>query len=516
MSTFDHRFKRFVSTKGLCLGLMMAAGSGQAQAEDPAPGLSLRQAVATALLRNVNLRIANDSIDAARGALVQQQGATDPVISAQTQQTRSVMPLTASGGSAVSQKTDTWVNQVSLSQPFANGMQASVSLAHTTSRDSSAQIDSGVPLQKASLLEFQLRKPLLRTPGLGQLVAAAEADLQAGLLELEFTAAQTTLDVALAYWDCHAKLAAARISLASDQRSEELLADLGKLVEADEVPKAELYLAQASLSAKRVSRLAAQQSATQARRALGRLLGIEGNAIFGLGELADPVPGDVAPARSNKVVVDSVRLAVQSRADIAALRQRALSAELRLAVAQQQTKPQLDLLLGATLRGQSEDKTAWASAFSYRAGPGYSVGLSYELPIGNRAASGASRQQAAALQAVSDRLQDLVIAIDSGVHGAAEDLQSSGDQLAETNRTVPAYAASVQNERIKRRLGLVTLVELLSVEDRYNEAQFAAVQARVAYASAIARWRFETGQLLQRSGTNISARIDMLLDATLN
>jgi len=69
---------------------------------------------------------------------------------------------------------------------------------------------------------------------------------------------------------------------------------------------------------------------------------------------------------------------------------------------------------------------------------------------------------------------------------------------------------SLENERTKRRLGLATLIDTLNIEDRYNNALLAAVQARQGFASAIAQFRFETGTLLAREGDTYRARVGEL------
>ena len=57
-----------------------------------------------------------------------------------------------------------------------------------------------------------------------------------------------------------------------------------------------------------------------------------------------------------------------------------------------------------------------------------------------------------------------------------------------------------------------TLIDILNVEDRYNNALLSAVQARQAYASAIAQFLFNTGMLVLRQGEFYTAPIAQLLN----
>jgi outer membrane protein TolC len=86
------------------------------------------------------------------------------------------------------------------------------------------------------------------------------------------------------------------------------------------------------------------------------------------------------------------------------------------------------------------------------------------------------------------------------------------EQLKEANLAVKTYAMGLANERTKRRLGLSTLIDILNVEDRYNNALLSAVQARQAYASAIAQFLFNTGMLVLRQGEFYTAPIAQLLN----
>ena len=89
-------------------------------------------------------------------------------------------------------------------------------------------------------------------------------------------------------------------------------------------------------------------------------------------------------------------------------------------------------------------------------------------------------------------------------------MQRANDQLIESDAAVKTYAASLESERTKRRFGAATLIDVLNVEDRYNNALLAQVQAKQNYASTIAQFRFETGALLEREGDSYRTRVSDL------
>ena len=61
------------------------------------------------------------------------------------------------------------------------------------------------------------------------------------------------------------------------------------------------------------------------------------------------------------------------------------------------------------------------------------------------------------------------------------------------------YRVSVKNEETKRSLGSATLIDVLNIEDRLNNALIARLQYQQAYASALAQLLFEAGQLVRGS-----------------
>jgi outer membrane protein TolC len=320
----------------------------------------------------------------------------------------------------------------------------------------------------------------------------------------------------LAYWDYLGKLERLAIARSGEQRGEGLLEELRKLVAADEVPRAELQLAQASLTERRSARIGAEQSVLEARRNLGRLLGLPAAEMMTLGapETRFPqVPAESnAPPKAASVLQLAAR-AVQARPDMLALLKRRDVARLRMEAARHQEKPQLDLVLGATRNGLAEGARPWdaGASFSGGAAPGLSVGLNYQLVLGGNTAEGTTRLLAESVTALDIRSRELGYAVESAVETAAWAVNRAALQVTEAEKAVATYASSLDNERIKRRMGIATLIEVLNVEDRYNAALLAAVQARQGYASAIAQFRYEAALLVTPTGDGYQARLQDLV-----
>ena len=139
------------------------------------------------------------------------------------------------------------------------------------------------------------------------------------------------------------------------------------------------------------------------------------------------------------------------------------------------------------------------------------MGLNYQLVLGGNTAEGTTRLLAESVTALDIRSRELGYAVESAVETAAWAVNRAALQVTEAEKAVATYASSLDNERIKRRMGIATLIEVLNVEDRYNAALLAAVQARQGYASAIAQFRYEAALLVTPTGDGYQVRLQDLV-----
>ena len=515
------------SSFGALVLLLACTQTAQAQPlQDARPGLGFAAAMSAALSGNPSVLLARTQEEAAQGAAQTARGTFDFNLNAQGGATRANDPLKQSDRTALLQNgfdlsyslSDTMTTQAGATKLFTNGLQASLVAAYTTSM-SNIFPASSTPRQSIGALTFELRVPMLRNSGnvTAAPLRAAELEALAARGDLEFAVSNIVLSSALGYWDYLAKTQRLTIARNSERRGEESLDELRKLIAADELPQAEINLGLASQNDRRGARIAAEQALLESRRTLGRALGFSAEATMAIGELVDGFP------EYSGVTTDSVARrealiarALEMRSDLVTLRQRQEAAQILFDAARKNELPQLDLVLGVTQSGLAEGKSpaAFGPGFGQNFGQGYSGNLIFQMPLGNNAARGLIRQQAALVEAQRIRINELGHAISGSIETSSYAIVRALEQLKEADAAVKTYAVGLANERTKRRLGLSTLIDILNVEDRYNNALLSAVQARQAYASAIAQFRFEAGMLLSREGDSYTARIDELLTPT--
>jgi outer membrane protein TolC len=505
----------------LAAALAFAAHALHAQ---PASPLLLIDALREALKRNPDTRLQEQQVVFNRGAVLAAESRFDPLYSASMTRQRDLRPLRADEINALraarrvgltDQTTDYTVWSGGVARTLENGVVLGGNVSVTRTDDSFNQLAS-IPAQTLGRLNFVLAVPLMKNSGrdvVGAERDAADAEHRAALRELAHANAQTLLSTTQAYWEYLAAMRRLEIANNAEARARALVLEMEKLVRADQVPRADLELLHGSRADKTALRLAAEQALEESRRALARLIGLPADAALALALPGDDFPafepaslpgGDAGRALSGA--------ALRQRADLAAGRLREQAARLRLAAARNNLKPQVDVSLNAGYVTLAEGRGPFDQQLLYqgRSGPTFAATLSYQFAGGNAAARGALLEQSALLDAATIRLRELEAGIGNAVPVQLEALRRAATQLADGDEAVRRYATALRNEETKRRLGRSTLIDVLNVQDRLDNAQARQVQLRQGYAAAIAQLRFTSGALVRQAGDTFDVRIQDL------
>ncbi|HEY0510323.1 MAG TPA: TolC family protein [Thermoanaerobaculia bacterium] len=470
-------------------------------AEAPAPsgGLGLMDAVRMTLARDPNVAIEAARVDAARGALEFASGQFDPVIASGLTQADKDAPKTFTTG----QETRTLQNTLNVSKEFRNGLILEPQLQLSRTQDITAR--SGAV--NAGTLTFQIRQPLLRGRGRAAVQAtelAAERELAASGLDLRQTVSQRLMVVASQYWQVLAAERNLNVLRVNEQSSRELLENTRKLVQADQVPPAELVQLEANLASAESARIGGERDLFTQRQGLGREIGLDAAEVAALPPPADPFPGvlpqEVPPdARAR----DFIALALRHRADVEAARQRLAEADLQRQAAENALKPQLDLVLAPGYSGLAPGSAPF-DYFSplYRNIPGASASLSldFSFPVGNERARGTLLQIDANRRQSSLFVDLLVKGIGADVPAALDAVGRDALRLERAVEAVRLFERTVSNEEKKLKGGTSTLIDLITQRDRLVSARQTEVSAELALALALLELRFQTGTLLGNGG----------------
>jgi outer membrane protein TolC len=489
------------------LAALSPAATPAAAASPPEPGLALLDAVELLLDHDPNLFIQEARLESSRGALLTASSRFDPVVSSGLATRTAQTPLSETQVS----ETDTLETTLSLGQELRSGLSLEPSLTLTQTDE------PGLEALNVGSVTFTFRQPLLRDRGRTVVAAgerAAERELSAADLDLRHTVSQRVLAVTSQYWRVVSARHALEILEASEQSSRELLRTTRRLIEADLTPAAEVVLLEADLAAKESSRIGGERDLFQARQELGREIGLTPEEIAALPLPSEPFPTPPSTDRSSAGEAAAlVALAFDSRADLAAARQRLEGAQLLTAAADNGLRPRLDLVFTPGWTGLVEgSRSRNFLASLYRNVPGLSSSLVFELtwPTVNRRAQG-ELLQARAGEEESRRFVELLMrSIGADVPTALDAVRRGAQQLERAVRAVELFEQAVINEEKKLRAGTSTLIDVISQKDRLTSSRLTEVSAHLSLALALADLRFQTGTLLAAGGDSAQINRDRL------
>lgn len=471
-----------------------------------AQSLTLDNAVQLALGRNAGIQVQRTQVDAALGQQQQAAGQFDWALSAGVRYEKTITPLTDTGrvdgdyGNATQTRLFSTGYQAGVSKQLRNGLVLGAGVDATGTQD--ATLAPALPQQNLARLSVSLTIPLLQ--GRGRAVTAAEdaaaLAAQARRWDLLDVAAHTLYDTLVAYWTYRARIELERVAVSSEARSTSLLASTQKLVDASEKPAADLVLLKADLADKVAVREAAALARIEARQALGRLLGLDAAAIAALPEPADVLPGATALPQPPLPDLATLRNeAVARRPDMRALALLLDAAQRNIEGARDLLKPRLDLNVGLAYAKASEGNGRYrlfGEPGRYQSAPSVFATVNFSFPVTNNAARGLVRERAAALSQVAIQQSDLATGVATGVELALRSLMSSAAQLDVGRSGLGLYEQAVRQEIVKQRNGIATLIDVINTETRFINARLNFLQAQLAYATAVARLRLETGTLV--------------------
>lgn len=481
----------------------------QTAVELPRQDFVLMDAMSVALERHPAIRIQQQQVDFNRGALRVAAGQFDTQLRSEVSQNRANSPLTRAQQANFAQFGLLTSNQASnvtsldssASRLFRNGVQAGPAVQINRNTDN---LGNRFGLNQ-SRVAFQVVVPLLRGRGHDVVEArerAARTDLQASLYDASHTVSQTLGNAAVQYWNAVGAARNLEIVRNSEARGRSYAADVRTLIDADRVPRGELNQLLANLAGRTSQRVAAEQQYFSAQQALAVAMGLGLEEVKQLPNPTEPLPDwpHKTPPKISPAVVDQfVAEAIQRRGDLLAAGSRQRSAELILPAARNQLRPEVNFTSSLGYAGLWEGtnfaKIAGAP-FAHVKGPDLLGQISYRFPPRNNVAQGQLAQAEAAQRQAALRQSDLARQVASAVITALASVSNNVARLELAREAVRYYQLALDGENEKFRLGLGSLVDVLTMEDRLTGALAQQLQAQVDYAIAIVNLRFATGSFI--------------------
>jgi len=352
-------------------------------------------------------------------------------------------------------------------------------------------------------------QPLLRLSGKGYnnaLIDLAQADVVIEKSFLEFNTSEQLQNMALAYWQYFADYQRIDVYQANVQRVNRVLEITTELVHANKKPASDLIQIQADLLDKERQVISAKQSLYASKQNLARFIGVSEKDVSLIGAPSDQFPSvDEIEIRDLQGVL---QLSLVHRSDVHALYHQRDKSEILVKRAENESKPSLDLV-GSLSYGGSDlgngihrivSPLVKDDGRNYRIG----MGVRYNIPIGNH------RAEANLLISKNNELnQDLIYDnqirnIEINVSIEYSNLLNSIEAVNKSKRTLEYYDEVFENEQLKFKNGLSTILNLIIFQERLTFAQLEYLFNQQQLAMTITRLRHQTGTLLQKNEGEIT------------
>jgi outer membrane protein TolC len=370
-----------------------------------------------------------------------------------------------------------------------------------------------VPANQATgQLTVSYSQPLLRGRGRAynnSLVVLSQLD--AGVAEDEFMATlqDHLLEITRSYWALYQE----RATLAQQTSLYLKTQDIVRLLKARQkvdAQRTQFVTASSALESRRSELIRARTAVINAETSLRGLI----NAPeLNVAEYAELVPMEMPSMEYLPTDLRSeLSLAIQNRPEVHAALKEIKASAIRLGVAQNELLPALNFVTEgylSGLRGDTDFGGALRDQFTTGA-PSYSVGLQYEMPIGNRLARSRMTRRRVEMRQLQRRYALALTAIETEVDIAVRELNTAYQEIQAKNRALKA--AEAETETIKARWermadgsgqSSLNLESLLRAQERVTEAEQDYTESLLTYNLGLINLKKATGTLLQTENVTV-------------
>jgi outer membrane protein TolC len=499
-----------------------------AGAQQAPQSLTLVDATARALQRNLDIRISREVVSAAESRVVQAHGNYDVQLKADATAHHHDDPNVtlfsgAPPGEIVPHNTD-YTSNLSLSRLFTSG--ATATATASVARDMTNSFFTLFAPAYLTSIGAQVRQPLLRN----RAIDSARTDLIVTALDRNKSQAQlqqsvqnVVASVEQAYWSL---LAARRdvdvrrdaVNLAEQQR-----ADTQARIDRGTAAALDIAQPNAELERRRGDLFAAQENALRAENTLKLLMTDDPDDPIWTQTLVPANPPEVEDKPID--IQQALRDAMSHRPELASYGADVSAAEARTRLAKDALKPEVDIVGGYSMRGLAgthnpetvsfpgvitpfPDVLGGALGTSYHSlfnqtFPDATIGVTVNVPLGNHGAKGdygvalaQQRQTVLLLAQQRDRISVDVLDSASALDTARSRIQAARAGLAAAN-------TQLQAEQERFNAGTSTNFLVLTRQNDLEQAQLTEISALTEYRRALTEFARATGMLLTERGITV-------------
>jgi outer membrane protein TolC len=350
-----------------------------------------------------------------------------------------------------------------------------------------------------------LRHPLL----LGSSKAVNKAAITTARLErsaahqqLRRKAEQTAVEVLKAYWDLHAALASLRIQEVALKQSQKTLSETRELIKAQKIAASEAVEAMHQVKTEERATLLAQQTVSNHRDRLARLMGLTGpRSLITPAYVTVGLQGLPVPTQNLK---DLHATALRKRGDYRALQITQKTRKVDLGVARHALLPSLDLVGSVGVYGNNNpiDAATDPTLGLVQGRVAWTFGLVLEIPLSHREAKAKREIADLRLRQAAVSLEEKELLISEELKVARRGLKAAQALVTLAATAVKVAEIKLSNEMERYRSGktparLVALVRSDLVRDQLVQQQALAT----LHKALVDLWA-AAGTLIKQVGGN--------------
>jgi len=321
------------------------------------------------------------------------------------------------------------------------------------------------------------------------------------------------LEVTRGYWSLYLERGVLFQKMNSHQRATEIYEILQKRSKID-AQAAQITSAKASVTTRYAELI---RSRMAVKNAEARIRSLVNDPMFGQFDEIELIPVDQPNVfASTTQIHEAMNLAVRSRPEVLQALKQIKAGQIRLGMSRHEMLPQLNLITQTYVAGlEGENDVVGAFGEQFSAGrPGYSVGVNYELPLGNRAASARNARRTLELRQLRNQYQTTLQTVKLEVEVAVREIDTTSQEMVAKGEAMEARSAQLDalSKRWTKIPGedlsaVLALENLLSSQEKLAESEFEFLTSQLTYNLALMNLKRATGVLLQTEGVGISTTI---------
>jgi len=455
--------------------MVMFGASGQAIAAENMSRLTVDRAVSIALAGNIDLRLQQSEVEANRGSELGEHGAFDPRLEAGVLARRDWLDSLIIGPEE--EKSIVW--NIAARKKMVTGTE--IGLFWENSRLESDSPLAVFDLAYTSAIGVTVSQPLLQgnsrvaqTAG----IRAAEKVTAAVSFLADKQAADLAAEVKKAYWELVFARQDIEVKKLSLELARSLHAEISTKIENEVLARVEIYQPESEIARREESLIAAEKRIANTADELKLLMNSRDWQL-------DMVPVDTLEVSAElpdlREVLENV---LDRRPDILAGDLEVDAAEIMAGKAEDDLKPYLALVGAAGLNGAGENLHDTVDTAVSDPSVSWQLGLSLQVPIGDRSARGSLIKARVELAKAKFRAELLRQRAEKSAREVVRDVTLAIKTIEASSKTSLAARKSLEAEEEKFRVGLSTANDVLESQDAYARSLAGEKRALIDLAKA--------------------------------